>query len=459
MAVKMVLLSAKNLLLTYQMHTRSSIIRGVKNMIHWSGEDMDMRELKALELAARADIRFVDGVWKVPSQTSPTTTYRVTIDPPSCECDDFTKRREACKHVLAAQIVNEKRGGNEAPAIDTDAVPKRPTYAQNWPVYHRAQREEKDRFLALLADLVSGIEQPERPGSGRKPVLLRDQLFACCYKVWSTLSAMRFDGDLQRAIEDGYLCRGEMHPNKVNVFMKSPALTPYLKAMLVRSSLPLAAVETEFAVDSSGFTTSKFVPWVTHKYGKPFTTKKHDWIKVHIACGVTTHIITAAAIYGRDTNDCPIMPELVAQTAENFTIDEFSADKGYLSVENVESVFNTGGIPFIAPKMNTTGVAGGRFEEMYHYYLYKKEEFLRHYHKRSNIESVFSAISRKFSGHVRSRSQGSGTNEALCKLICHNLWCVILSTAELGIEAEFWEDEPHEEQGEGPAILKFARPG
>ncbi len=60
--------------------------------------------------------------------------------------------------------------------------------------------------------------------------------------------------------------------------------------------------------------------------------------KVHIAVGVKTHVVTAAAIYERDANDCPILPELVKGTAERFTVKEVSADKAYLSAENVETV-------------------------------------------------------------------------------------------------------------------------
>ena len=264
------------------------------------------------------------------------------------------------------------------------------------------------------------------------------------------------DGDLQQAVADGYISRA-MHPNVIHAFMEMEELTPYLKAMIVRSSLPLAVVETEFAVDSSGFTTSKFIRWYDHKYG--VERKAHDWIKVHIACGVNTHCCTAAAIYGRDAGDSPIMPELVQGTAENFTVDAFSADKAYLSIENVEEVFRAGGIPFIAPKSNTTGGIGGLFEKMFHYYLYKREEFLKNYHKRSNVESCFSAVKRKYGDHIRSKTTTAGTNEVLCKLLCQNIWALIISQAELGIEAEFWREEQDSQPDDGPAILRFAPAG
>jgi transposase len=427
--------------------------------IKWSdsGANMDMRELKALEIAARCRVEWKNGVWEVPSQTSPTTKYRVTLQPePSCDCDDFQLRRQPCKHVIAARLVQERDHGGIGPKIDTDVVPKRPTYKQDWPAYNKAQREEKDRLQVLLADLCSGVVDPPREGVGRKPVPVADRLFAVVFKVYSTISSRRFACDLDDAHERGFLSR-PLHCNKVNCFLEDADLTPYLRALIVRSSLPLRSVETDFAVDSSGFSTSKFVRWFDEKYG--VTRSGHDWVKVHLACGVKTGVVTAAAIYERDAGDCPILPELVKGTAENFTVKEVSADKAYLSVENVETIFAAGGIPFIAPKSNTTGGAGGLFEKMFHFYQFQRKEFLSHYHKRSNVESTFSAIKRKFGDSVRSRTSAAMVNEVLAKLVCHNLCCVILSQIELGIEPVFWKNDAVASDGNRPAVLPMVRPG
>jgi transposase len=403
---------------------------------------VDLRELKALEIAARSRIVFENGSYLVPSQSS-AKKYRVTLHPEvGCTCEDFEIRRLPCKHVMATRLACERDGGAKGPEIVADNIPKRPTYAQNnWSAYNKAQREEKHRFKALLADLCSGMIEPQRTGEtrGRKRVPLADRLFSVCYKVYSTLSSRRFGSDLADAATDGYLSR-KLNPNKVNIFLELEELTPRLQMLLKRSSLPLRAVETTFAPDSSGFSVSKFIRWFDEKYGRERSGK--DWVKVHLICGVQTGIITAASIYGRDTNDCPILPELVNATAENFTVKEVVADKGYLSASNVDTIANVGGQAFIAPKISTTGEVGGLFEKMFHYYQYRREEFLKHYHQRSNVESVFSAVKRKFGDNVRSRTKAAMVNEVLAKLICYNLTRIILSQCELGIEAEFWKDEP-----------------
>src|SRR5439155_22984494 len=94
--------------------------------------------------------------------------------------------------------------------------------------------------------------------------------------------------------------------------------------------------------------------------------------------------------------DSPQFKPLVKETAKRFTIREFSADKAYASQENFEAVADAGGTLYAAFKSTTTGGIGGLFEKMFHYFQFQRDEYLGHYHKRSNVESVLSADKRKF---------------------------------------------------------------
>jgi transposase len=418
---------------------------------------MDLRELKALEIAARTKIVFADGVWLVPSQTSPASKYRVTLDPIGCTCEDFVLRQnQPCKHVHAARLVQERDGGGKSPVVVADKVPKRPTYRQNWPAYNEAQMTEKNRLQILLRDLCRGIPEPERRVGKRGPAKtpLADQVFACAFKVYSTFSARRFNCDLRDALAKGYLSTS-MHPNKICVFLESEELTPILHDLIIKSSLPLRAVETIFAPDSTGFSTSRFVRWHDEKYGSERSGR--EWVKAHAICGVRTNIVTSVTIEDKNAGDCPQFKPLVETTAKNFAVKDVPADKAYLSRENLALVDGLGGTAFIPFKSNSLpGEAESLWERLYFYYQFNRQDFLKRYHQRSNIESTFSMVKAKFRDHVRSKTDVAMKNEVLCKFLCHNICVCIQSQCELGIDPVFWKDEPIAGDGD---VLPLVRPG
>jgi transposase len=419
---------------------------------------MDLREAKALEIAARSKLIFKDNYWVVPSQQTGHDPYRVVLaaNSATCTCEDHQTNQRQCKHILAVRLVLERECGGVGPAIDTDKIEKRPTYKQNWPLYNLAQQTEKDRFQALLFDLCRGIEEPERTKCGRRPTPLADQVFAAAFKVFSTFSTRRFACDLEDAHDQGYLT-SLMNSITISAYLENPALTPILQSLIIQSSLPLAAVETTFAPDSSGFSVSRHVRWIDEKYGA--VRSGRDWVKAHVISGTKTNIVTAIEIHGRDAADCPQFKPLVEQTAKNFTVKEVPADKAYLSHENLELVQALGGTAFVPFKSNSSeGEEGSLWSKMYGYYQYRREEFLRHYHQRSNAESTFSMVKAKFRDHVRSKKDVAMKNEVLCKFLCHNIVVVHQSHIELGIEPVFWKDKPAQDD-EPPMILSLRRGG
>lgn len=70
---------------------------------------------------------------------------------------------------------------------------------------------------------------------------------------------------------------------------------------------------------------------------------------------------------------------------------------------------------------------------VYHYFEFRRDEFLAHYHKRSNAESVFSSVKRKFGDALRSKSRSAQVNELLLKFLRHNLCVLNDEVNELGI--------------------------
>jgi len=161
---------------------------------------------------------------------------------------------------------------------------------------------------------------------------------------------------------------------------------------------------------------------------------------LHLMCGVRTKTVTAVDISGWTANDTTYFVPLVQRTAEHFSVKEVLADKAYLSHKNLQAVQSVGATPFVPFKSNTVEPEAGdstAWAQMYHYFMGNREKFLEHYHQRSNVETAYSMMKAKFGDSVRSKSDVGQINEALCKVLCHNLCVLVQAIHELGIEPAF----------------------
>src|SRR5205085_2666589 len=119
-------------------------------------------------------------------------------------------------------------------------------------------------------------------------------------------------------------------------------------------------------------------------------------------------------------------------------LHEVSADKAYANRVNLHLVESVGAKPYIAFRSNTRGDGKcSTWNRIFHYYSFNREEYMQHYHKRSNAESAFSMIKGRFGERLRSKTHTAQVNELLCKVLCHNLCVLVQSIYELGLEVEF----------------------
>ena len=409
---------------------------------------MSIRETKGLAIANQAKITRKGNLYLVPSQGG-RGQYTVDADAQRCSCPDFEYRRSACKHIFAVSIHIERTQtvtttttqtpDGEATitqTVETVKVEKRVTYAQNWPSYNKAQANEKSEFLALLHELCQGVEEPVQT-FGRPRLPLADIIFGVVYRTYSTFSGRRFTSDLRDAFAKGYISQLPSY-NSLFDYLKMESLTPYLKELITLSSLPLKSVESDFAVDSSGFSTCNYTRWFDVKYGDG---DARNWIKLHLMCGVKTNIVSSVEVSRAYSNDYNYFQPLVDKTAQSgFKMAEVSADKAYLGNSNFKAALKHGAVPYIPFKTNSVENGNGAlWARIYHFYNFKREEFLTHYHKRSNVETTFSMIKAKFGERLRCKTTAAQINEVLCKVLAHNLCVLIQSICELGVDAAFGE--------------------
>jgi transposase len=252
--------------------------------------------------------------------------------------------------------------------------------------------------------------------------------------VFTTVSGRRCISDLNDAQAKGYL-RSVPHFNSIFNIFDAPETAAILTDLVAKTAEPLKSLETTFAIDSSGFSGCKFDRWYDEKWGQPRSMR--SWVKVHAVIGVKTNVITAVEVTDKSSGDSPQLQSLLNATAQRFKIEDFTADMAYLSEDNLNAIVAIGANPLIPFKSNSVATRPGIWNRMFHYFNFKREEFLKRYHQRSNIESTFSMLKRKFGDSVRSKTELAMKNEVLAKAVCHNLCCVIQSMEEFGIDPLF----------------------
>ncbi len=190
-------------------------------------------------------------------------------------------------------------------------IGKKRTYSQDWSAYNAAQMKEKIYLIHILNELLENIPFPKTKKKGRKSAPTKDKIFYLVLQAYNIKSSRRCISDLELCRRLGFIEKTP-HFNTVLNCLKDSTLEKYFKHLINVSGLPLQQVESDFAVDSSGFSTSQFDRWFDYKWGKG-EGKERRWRKIHLTCGVKTNIITAVNITAGTKGDSPEFENLVKQ--------------------------------------------------------------------------------------------------------------------------------------------------
>ncbi len=309
-------------------------------------------------------------------------------------------------------------------------------HGQFWKEYNLAQTTEKVDVPKIARVLCEYVVDPVSSGPGRPSADYADKAFCVLIKAFESDSARRCTADLTIAADLGLISHVP-HFNTVLNYARDEYLAEILEQLVIRSSFPLRKHEKGIAVDSTSFSTDQYVRWRQVKFGK--SEDWHDWRKLHVACGVDTHIITAVLTSAAYANDYTFLRALLRTTAESgFEILEVYADKAYLGGENIRAIAMLGAVPFVPPKARTSAEGKSTtWKQMYSLYENEPEEFNAHYHQRSNVETVFSMMKEVFDVRLRTKSECAQRTELLAKALCHNIRVLIQCKYQLGITLDF----------------------
>lgn len=245
-------------------------------------EYVEARQIKGQQIADNGIIKFERGIHFVPSTSIQGKVYKVNSTTLECSCPDYSFRKEPCKHAYAVAAQQGK--------VDNSNVAEFPRtrHSQKWAIYNQSQTSEKREFLRLLSDLTRGIEEPQQM-NGRPALSLADMTFAIVYKVYSQMSSRRFTTDLEAAHAQGHI--DELpHYNSLIRYMDKESLAPILESLIEATAKPLSALETSFAVDSTGMSISNSVSWHRAKHQDKAMLERKNWIKLHCAVGCKTNV-------------------------------------------------------------------------------------------------------------------------------------------------------------------------
>src|SRR5438270_4286093 len=258
-------------------------------------KSMSIREAKGQQIADRFRIVKNGNLYLVPSQSGK-GKYTVDLEAGRCSCPDFEFTQAKCKHLFAVEftvsrerktITETNPNGSTKTTVTETVTVKRKTYPQQWPAYNMAQTKEKAIFLYLLHQLCQGVGSPAQYGRGQRRLPLEDMIFAMAFKVYSTVSGRRFMTDLRDAHAKGYIENLPCYNSIFNYF-ESEVSTPYLLMLIEESGLPLASLEEDFAIDSTGLSVGARQKWHDAKWGKIHIefgdntrrVERQEWVKV-----------------------------------------------------------------------------------------------------------------------------------------------------------------------------------
>lgn len=207
-------------------------------------------------------------------------------------------------------------------------------------------------------------------------------------------------------------------------YREDNSLQEILDELIIESAKPLSIIEHDFATDSTGIRTKLFSTWFSLRCKKRI--RKRDHLTVHISTGVKSKIVTALTVETKNGKDNIIFRDHVDKTAENFSIDEWSGDGTYWAKENCRKISEKGGKPFFKCKTGRTAWNGKQdgypsWKEMNLFSRENPEEYDKHYHKRSNIESVNMSKKMIHGDKVYSKLKSSRVNEETLRWINHNI--------------------------------------
>jgi len=313
---------------------------------------------------------------------------------------------------------------------------------RNYTAINQAHQWEPRHFQKILN---KGIELMNIPtgykGTGRPSIPVSEKIKICCTKSYHLKGGRNSVYYVENARNNGYIFIpkiSENYFNRINDYMDDSGLTQYLQQLVHITAEPFSKIDDCFALDGTGIKTSsgkrRYLDIRTDR------KKKREYVGLHIIAGVKSHVIAHAIVSKGHVHDNNFFKPLISEARKIFNIKEVYADSAYLSKENSKFCQSLEIKDYTKPKENTVvkGLRNSPFaKSVQRYYEDLELKEYRRYPLRANVECTFDMLKSLFSDTLRHKKWDARVNELLCRVICHNIRCLVLAYYHGHIEFPF----------------------
>ena len=176
--------------------------------------------------------------------------------------------------------------------------------------------------------------------------------------------------------------------------------------------------------DSTGLSTRKYGRWIEVRNSRRRKKKRFVKLHAHTTTDADMPFFLAAKVTKGYKSDSKQFRELLRKTGGVVEIGEVTLDKGYLSRLNAQLIADIGARPYIALKENTSSALSlgyPAWNSMVHEAWEQKEEYEKHYHRRSVVEGLFNAFKERFGREVASKIRHNQDVDVLCRVVAWNV--------------------------------------
>lgn len=232
------------------------------------------------------------------------------------------------------------------------------------------------------------------------------------------------------------LLRAERMPGHSVIYRGMGRLPlPYVRRVMAGLVVKYRRYGLTVAVDSTGFRLSTSSTWFDIRIRRVGSRK--EYLKLHVAMDVATGLVLAFVITDWRGSDGKQLKRLLRSLPR---IARALGDGAYSSRYNCEVVVEKGGKPFFKFKANATGRARGSvaWKASYRDFQGDPEGWMKVYHLRSLVESLFGSMKRRFGSGLRSRRGWRRRKELALKVLCYDMKQVLYLERAAEVGTDLW---------------------